>query len=78
MALTRQDKDWILLKFKEVLNETNKPLVSKVAEHEQMLRGVEGNNGMNAMVRAHNRFIWLLTGGLALAGTTIFYELVIK
>lgn len=78
MALTKGDKDWIVLKFKEVLAETNEPIVKKVAEHEQMLRGVEGNNGMNSMVRAHNRFIWILTGGLALAGTTIFYELILK
>ena len=65
MALSKHDKEWIELTIKNALS----PYAEQVHEHEIVIYGKDHNNGLKGQVRYLNRFAWLITGGLVLAGT---------
>ncbi|NWG72755.1 MAG: hypothetical protein HXY23_14280 [Parvularculaceae bacterium] len=78
MALTKADREFILLTVKSAVNDSISQLAdrvrhieAKVDTHETTLHGKFGNNGLRSHVKHLNRFAWLLTGGLILAGSLI-------
>lgn len=71
MALTKQDKEYFALTVKQAISEAIQPLATQVNEHEQTLYGVNRDNGLRSQVKWLNRFAWLLTGGLILAGSIL-------
>jgi hypothetical protein len=69
MALSKHDKEWIELTVKTAIQDSLSPLSEQVHEHESTLYGKGGQNGLRGQVKYLNRFAWLLTGGLILAGS---------